>query len=40
MFVIYLEGPLQGQLEDQYKRTHVYDSNIEKKTNCTKINGN
>jgi poly-beta-hydroxyalkanoate depolymerase len=33
-----LEGPLKGQLEGQFKRTHVYDFNIKKIMDCTKIN--
>lgn len=40
MFVIQLEGPLKGQLEGQSKRTLVYDYNIEKIIDCTKISGN
>ncbi len=33
-----MEGPLKGQLEGQFKRTHVYDFNIKKIMDCTKIN--
>jgi hypothetical protein len=33
-----LEGPLKGQLEGQFKRTHVYYFNIKKIMDCTKIN--